>query len=74
MESVADPVAVVEALISKAPREAEICHVGRGGVASWVLVVDKMQFPYAHCSLLQVVLGCGLNGYLFTKHLKKQGI
>ena len=25
-----------------------------------------MQFPYAHCSLLQVVLGCGLNGYLNT--------
>ena len=38
------------------------------GVPGITLDVCLMMFlPYAHCSLLQVVLGCGLNGYLNTK-------
>ena len=38
------------------------------GVPGNTLDVCWMMFlPYAHCSLLQVVLGCGLNGYLNTK-------
>ena len=38
------------------------------GVPGITLDVCLMMFlPYAHCSLLQVVLGCGLNGYLNTE-------